>query len=90
MQTTEARLGQKEWSDWGERHGRQSREVTVERSGKLARYKTFTDLRRGVAHEQEYDMRGRCWMDCIGRVATRPSEREIASQMRDWEQSLST
>ena len=29
------------------------REVTVERSGKLPRYKTFTDLRRAVAHEQE-------------------------------------
>jgi hypothetical protein len=48
--------------------------------------KTFADVRQAVAHEQEYDMRGRRWMDCIGRVVTRPSEREIASQIRDWEQ----
>jgi phage-related protein len=33
---------------------------------------------------QQYNMRGRRWMDCIGRVVTRPSEREIASQMHDW------
>jgi len=49
--------------------------------------KTFADVRQAVAHEQEYDMRGRRWMDCIGRVVTRPSEREIASQIRDWEQA---
>jgi hypothetical protein len=47
--------------------------------------KTFADVRRAVAHEQQYDMRGRRWMDCIGRVALRPSGREIASQMRDWD-----
>jgi len=39
------RLGRATW--------RQSREVTVERSGKLPRYKIFTDLRRAVAHQQE-------------------------------------
>ena len=49
--------------------------------------KTFADVRQAVAHEQEYDMRGRRWMDCIGRVVTRPSEREIASQISDWEQA---
>ena len=49
--------------------------------------KTFADVRQAVAHEQEYDMRGRRWMDCIGRVVTRPSEREIASQIRDLEQA---
>jgi hypothetical protein len=33
VQTAKAGLGRQEWSDWDERHGRQSREVTVERSG---------------------------------------------------------
>src|SRR5439155_8231757 len=28
----------------------------------------------------EYDVRGRRWMDCIGRLVRRPSDREIASQ----------
>ena len=28
-----------EWSEWDERHGRFSREVAVERSGQLPRYK---------------------------------------------------
>jgi len=28
-----------EWSEWDERHGRQSREVAVERSGGMLRYK---------------------------------------------------
>jgi hypothetical protein len=52
VQTAKAGLGRQEWSDWGERHGRQSREVTVERSGNC-RDTTFTDLRRAVAHEQD-------------------------------------
>jgi len=30
--------------------------------------------------ENEHDVRGRRWVDCIGRVVTRPSDREIASQ----------
>ena len=62
------------------------REVTGRAQRELPRYKTFNDLRRAVAHEQEYDVRRRRWMDCIGRVVTRSSEREIASQIRDWEQ----
>ena len=28
----------------------------------------------------EYDVRGRRWMDCIGRTVVRPSDRESASQ----------
>jgi len=45
--------------------------------------KTFADVRRAIGHEQQYDVRGRRWMDCIDRVVTRPSDREIASQIRD-------
>jgi hypothetical protein len=30
--------------------------------------------------ENEHDVRGRRWVDCIGRVVTRPSDREITSQ----------
>ena len=43
---------------------------------------------RLILPEQEYDVRGRRWMDCIGRVVTRSSEREIASQIRDSWNSL--
>jgi hypothetical protein len=53
VQTATTRFGGQEWSDWGERHGRQSREATVERSRKLPRYKTPSDLRRAIAQEQQ-------------------------------------
>ena len=33
----------REWSDWGERHGPLSREVAVERSGKMPRYNATPD-----------------------------------------------
>ena len=54
---------------------------------RLGRQKDIRRRAKAVAHEQEYDMRGRRWMDCIGRVVTRPSEQEIASQIRDWKQA---
>ncbi len=59
------------------------REVTVERSGKLPRYKTFTDVRRASADEHQYDVRGRRWVDCIGRLVIRPSDWKIASQFAE-------
>jgi len=35
---------------------------------------------RGCAMEEEHGVRGRRRVDCMGRVVTRPSDREIASQ----------
>jgi hypothetical protein len=64
--------------------GKVAREA-MSQCGQRASFKTFTDVRRASADEHQYDVRGRRWMDCIGRVALRPSDREIASQIRDWE-----
>jgi len=49
---------------------------------------TNRDLARKIEalekkYDEQYNVRGRRWMDCIGRVVTRSSEREIASQIRD-------
>ena len=37
-------------------------------------------LNTSSAVTDEYDVRGRRWIDCIGRLVRRPSDREIASQ----------
>ena len=65
VQTAQARVGRQEWSDWGERHGPKSREVTVERSGSCrdtititlrdARVKESDKIRPGVIADFGYD-----------------------------------
>ena len=62
---------------------RSSRAVEVN----IAIMRTFVQLRRlmdGNADlargRDEYDVRGRRWMDCIGRMVMRPSDRERVSQ----------
>src|SRR6266567_1396368 len=35
-----------------------------------------------TARRWEYTVRGRQWMDCMGRMVMRPSDREIASHLR--------
>ena len=37
-------------------------------------------LNSEAGSSNEYDVRGRRWMDCIGRMVMRPSDRAIASQ----------
>ena len=41
-----------------------------------SRSRVFSTAHRGT---DEYDVRGRRWMDCIGRLVRRPSDRESAS-----------
>src|SRR5438045_5033470 len=64
-------------------------------SKSISPYGTFVQLRRLMdsnrdlarkiealekKYDQQYDVRGRRWMDCIGCLVSRPSDWEIASQ----------
>ena len=61
----------------------QTATTSRKRRRKTHRPWAFTEhgaLQAANSHRDEYDVRGRRWMDCIGGLVRRPSDREIASQ----------